>query len=464
MSVRLDDLASELAAQRTGNGAGRLHPDDRRAIAGTPDDPPIEVEPRPVLGSAAYHGTAGEYLKCVAAHTEACPEAILANVLVGAGNMIGRGPHVPVGPTRHSCNEYAVIVGQTGAARKSEAANAAMAVLGEGDPRWRRTRVRDSISSGEGVVHAVRDAAPEDAGPGADASSARRDTVSRDPGEPDKRLMLHMPELSFAFKVMNREGSTLSPVLRNAWDTDFLSLTSRSASLRATGAHVSLIGSITPREFLKLFSVTEAVNGFGNRCLYFYAYRARVLPSPEPIPNVDLQLFARELGASVAFAKTVGPVRRDPDAEDLWRAVYPELSAARPGVTGEMCARGAAHVVRLSLLYALLDRRATIGVEHLEAALAIEEYSSEVVRFVFGERFGDPVADKIVAALRRERGGLTRSELSSRVFSNNKPAAVIGQTLVDLARQGIITSHMETTGGRPRQRWRLATSDGERTT
>ena len=39
-----------------------------------------------------------------------------------------------------------------------------------------------------------------------------------DAGVKDKRLLVQEGELSQALKVMKREGNTLSPVLRNAWD------------------------------------------------------------------------------------------------------------------------------------------------------------------------------------------------------------------------------------------------------
>ena len=44
-----------------------------------------------------------------------------------------------------------------------------------------------------------------------------------------------------------------------------------------------------------------------------------------------------------------------PDAMELWEAMYPKLREDRPGLEGAITARGSAVVLRLSLIYALLD-------------------------------------------------------------------------------------------------------------
>ena len=61
----------------------------------------------------------------------------------------------------------------------------------------------------------------------------------------------------------------------------------------------------------------------------------------------------------------------------MWRAIYSKLSAKPPGLLGAATARAEAQVVRLSLIYALLDRAAAIGTEHLTAALALWRYCAD---------------------------------------------------------------------------------------
>jgi hypothetical protein len=49
------------------------------------------------------------------------------------------------------------------------------------------------------------------------------------------------------------------------------------------------------------------------------------------------------------------------EAKRLWEQVYADLSEGRPGLLGAIVGRAEAHVVRLGLIYNLLDCSETIG-------------------------------------------------------------------------------------------------------
>jgi hypothetical protein len=89
------------------------------------------------------------------------------------------------------------------------------------------------------------------------------------------------------------------------------------------------------------------------------------------------------------------------EALDGWSAAYPELSAERPGLVGAVIARAEAQVVRIALIFALLDRRDAIALEHLEAAMAVWAYCEASALRIFGDSLGDPVADDILRAIRQ---------------------------------------------------------------
>ena len=118
--------------------------------------------------------------------------------------------------------------------------------MGGADPGFQR-RLSTGLSSGEGVVWAVRD--PQDS----------------DPGAADKRLLVLEPEFASVLKAASREISTLSPTLRNAWDGRPLQLLTRTAPVRATDTHISLIGHITVQELRRHATSIEIANGFLNR-------------------------------------------------------------------------------------------------------------------------------------------------------------------------------------------------------
>ena len=77
--------------------------------------------------------------------------------LVLFGNLIGRGPQVAVGDDLHHLNENILVIGDTSTGRKGMALNAAKALFADVDPDWMTTRVMAGLSSGEGLIYAVRD-------------------------------------------------------------------------------------------------------------------------------------------------------------------------------------------------------------------------------------------------------------------------------------------------------------------
>ena len=137
------------------------------------------------------------------------------------------------------------------------------------------------------------------------------------------------------------------------------------------------------------------------------------------------------------------------------RTIYPELSADRPGMLGAILGRAEAQVLRLALVYALLDRSAFIDVPHLMAALACWQYAEASARFIFGDSLGDPVADEILRALRERPEGMTRTELSHH-FGRHLSSEQIGRALSVLARGNFVASTTEKTAGRPVERWRAS--------
>jgi len=77
---------------------------------------------------------------------------------------------------------------------------------------------------------------------------------------------------------------------------------------------------------------------------------------------------------------------------------------------GALLSRAEAQVLRLSILYAGLDKSMIIHPVHLRAAVAVWEYAMASVQYIFGDKLGDPDADAILDALRAHPSeGLTRT-------------------------------------------------------
>ena len=265
------------------------------------------------------------------------------------------------------------------------------------------------LSTGEGLIWAVRDPVM---GYERDKRTKELNEVMIDPGIGDKRLFVIESEFGSVLKRMSREGNTLSAIMRQAWDGLKLATMTKTSAAVATDAHISVIAHITRDELRSEMAGVENVNGFANRFLWVASKRSKMLPDGGDLDTVDfLSIRARLKGAlDYAQAGSFGNVTRSDDARELWHEVYPELNADRPGALGAVTARAAAQVMRLALIYAVLDQSAIIRVEHLKAALAVWDYCDESAAYLFGRSTANP-RDGLLAWITSKGGTVTPREL-----------------------------------------------------
>jgi hypothetical protein len=386
-----------------------------------PQDPPW---PGP-LAPAACHGLAGDVVRCLDPHTEADSAAILLQFLVAFGNAAGRGPHTLVESTRHGVNEFVCVVGNTAKARKGTsmghilrlftAVEARQAVLQRpAGGSWVSTRIKSGLSSGEGLIWDIRD-------PSEPAQPAQGRLVEP-AGSSDKRLLIVEGEFAAALKVLARDANTLSPILRTAWDGGPLAILTKNAPARATHPHVSIIGHITRDELQRHMAEVEGRNGFGNRFLWVCVKRSKELPDGGHLTETDLHPLVLRLELALSFCEHERTLSRDAQASAGWAAAYHALSIEHSGLFGALTARAEAHVLRLSMLYALLDCSALICQEHLAAALAVWTYCEQSARHIFGTLSGDGLSDRLYQALvLAGSSGMSRSDMF-RTLGNNVAA------------------------------------------
>jgi hypothetical protein len=424
-----------------------------------------QVWPEP-LAPEAYYGLAGRFVHTIEPHTESDPAAILAQFLVAFGAIVGRGPHFAVEGDQHTTNLFTVMVGPTGKGRKGTSWGRVQQVFSlldgswtrddgpwaQVDESWTKQCLQSGLSTGEGLIWTVRDPIfrREKQGKG---SEAQYEDVMVDEGITDKRQLVIETEFASTLRVMGRPGNTLSPVIRQAWDRGDLRSMTKNSPAQATSAHISIIGHITDDDLRRYLDRTEVGNGFANRFLFICGRRSKCLPFGGSLQIDDLKPYGRQIAQAIGHARNLQQVKMDEGARAIWRAVYPELSEGLPGLFGAVISRAEAQVVRLSLLYALLDQADCIRAEHLQAALAVWEYAEASARYVFGSALGDPVADEILRALRTRPEGLTRSDISA-LFKRHKDTVALGQALELLEREGLARPEQQETGGRPVEVWR----------
>jgi len=135
--------------------------------------------------------------------------------------------------------------------------------------------------------------------------------------------------------------------------------------------------------------------------------------------------------------------------------VYEDLSSGCPGLFGAVTSRAEPQVMRLALVYALLDQSKTISIEHLRAGLAVWRYCEASARRIFGSSTGNKTADAIVEALKEaDHTGLTKTDITN-FFNRNKTAEEIDSALQLLEEHRRIRSRSEHSGGRTAIRYFL---------
>ena len=408
-----------------------------------------EAPPWPVLGEAAYHGLAGAIVKTLGPETEADPVALLLSFLVCFGNAVGRKPHYLVEGDTHHGNLFVGVVGASGEGRKGTSLGRALRLFEGIDGDWLKKCQSTGLSSGEGLIWAVRDRIEGLEPIKEKGQIVGYQDVIRDPGVDDKRLIVVEPELAQALRVLSREGNTLSPVIRAAWDRGDLRTLTKNSQAKSTDAHISILGHITLPELRKYLRDTEMSNGFANRFLWALVKRSKLLPDGGR--QLDLEPLKQRLAEAHKVASRTDRVVRSPAAQELWRSLYPALTAGTSGLAGAATGRGEAQTLRLSLLYALLDGKSVIDVPHLHAAHAVWCYCKASARIIFGQEEEDPL-QRLLLDIIKAQSGINRKGLY-KATNGHIPAATLMAALVAIRDRGLVRCEVASTGGRPAERW-----------
>ena len=392
----------------------------------------------PTLDSAAMYGLAGKVVNTLLPHTEADGPALLLHLLAGYGNMIGPHAYCDGDGAKHHANLFFVCVGETAKGRKGTSWNRIREILKQVDHNWAHDHIQSGLSSGEGLVTAA-----------AHAGVAQLDT---DSSTAEKLLLIVQSEFASVLKVMTRQGNTLSAVIRDAWDTGSFQIMVKKNPLKVDNAHITIIAHITREELKHYLTLNEYGNGFANRFLWARSSRSKCLPEGGHLGDGEITELVTLMTAAVQFGRNAGLMQRDPEAKELWAEVYPKLSEGQLGLFGAVTSRAEAQVLRLSMIYALLDSSPEIRRPHLEAALALWSYCEQTAWWIFGGESGDPLADEIFAALIRS-GEMTQNDINNH-FNRHQTSDTINKSLALLRTEGKVHPGWRPTKGRRARVWK----------
>jgi hypothetical protein len=402
----------------------------------------------PVLSNAALYGLAGKIVRTIEPHTEADNAALLIQLLVGFGCLIGKTAYFRAEADFHYTKLFAVLVGASSKGRKGTSWGQIKSLLCRIDESFADC-VQDGLSSGEGLIFHVRDAVTKKVPIKEKGRIVDYQDEIVDEGATEKRAFIGEPEFARVLRAMAREGNTLSSVIRQAWDSDRLRIMTKNA-VRASQAHITIVGHITKDELLRNLDETETANGFANRFLWFFVRRSKYLPEGGNLQESELNPLIEKLNKAVMYARMTQEMERDERARLKWIEIYPKLSDGHTGLLGSVTSRAEAQVMRLACLYALLEQSEVITLEHLEAALALWRYCEDSARYIFGNKTGNKIADTIYAALLGAEDGLTKTQIRD-LFQRNASANQVNAALKLLIELGKVEFIKEETEGRPRE-------------
>jgi Protein of unknown function (DUF3987)/Bifunctional DNA primase/polymerase, N-terminal len=364
-NAKLTMPKSEAAVERAIGDVLKKFPADEES----PEPGRLEPAPWPDLpADAAYHGVLGDIALAVAPFSEADPVGVLGTGIAMFGSACGEGQALYQGSMQRT-NSSIVLVGETGfRGRKGTALDVMRSVFALAYPDLADLWLV-GVASGEAIAgHLGRH-------------------------ELEERVLIVETEFGRLLTIMNREGSTLSAVLRNAWDGVPLGhARSRDESL-VTRHHITLLGHITPVELRAKLTDTDSANGFANRLLFLAVRRTRLVPFPTS-PDEHVRGFIEPLHKAIIEARVPRELFFDAAARDRWEDFYAELGRTpRLGLAGAVTGRHEAQVARLALVYAVADRSTAIGVAHLEAAIALADYARRSATWALGDSTGNRHAD-----------------------------------------------------------------------
>ena len=388
--------------------------------------------PRP-MSAAAFYGPAGDAVRLFSPESEACPEGIYVNLLAILGHLIGPRPHIYMGSAVHRCNLFSANPGVSGAGRKGTNVTDASWITDQAEHKVKFAR---GLTSGEGLIGAV----------------------NRQHGP----VFCLETEFGGTLKCMGRKNNNMADVLKQAWDGQHLSILTRSDPVACEGAFVSMISQMTYGNVRSLFSSEEVEAGLANRFLWVHTYQAQVLERKVDWADLKTRFapIAQRLRVAIQWGQKETddniPLLMTPEAEEAWYkgGIYRRLSSPRMGMYGIATQRRAQQVMRVAMIFAVLDCQHAIELKHITPAVALWDYCDATAAHIWGSPQVEGDVEKIVLVLKTEQARMTKYEINRRAFGGRKRPRELEELLTKAQATGeIVYMPPVKTGGKPRHEW-----------
>lgn len=387
-----------------------------------------------ILLPKARIGLAAEFLDIMEPTTEADSNGLLLLFLQFTGMVAGSKVILRVGSKSHKANIFSFIVGDSSLGRKGTVLAAVKDFFKLVDESFVKKSLRPGLSTQEGIIQAlIKDSRP---------------------------LLGVETEASTVFKNFDRQGNKLSECIRNAYDGDPMGNMSIANKAYIEDHFIGLTFLITQSELSELITKTSLTNGFANRFIWLHVSRSKLLSFPPEPDQERLQSLVKKMSVLLAKLKDGKQITLAKSACGVWDRMYVTLNSRDSETNIEIKNRAVNNILRVALIYAILDESSEVEERHLEAAYELIRHSESCVDKIFSKKSSTKDEMKLLKALNARGGWTSQTEVIEQIFNRNRSAEEIGRLQKELTEKKLIESSTAAKGLVLTKLWRL-TPQGE---
>ena len=383
-----------------------------------------------------------EFIDIVSPHSESSVMGLAFSFITSLGNILGKKIYHKVEGDKHYGNLFICLVGGTSTGRKGTSWGRVKSFFKLVSPEWVELNIKGGLYNGVGLIHSVRDEKKA-------YSKKEKGKIIVDEGVKDKRLLAVQTEFVSVLSLSKGESNIITQVLRDAWDGGNLTTLIKNNRDISTNPHISIIGHITPTELLDNISKSDLSNGFANRFLWVFVQMTKELPFGGDLKDSDLMSIVEKVRSIIEWVNVQKEIEMiwDEGAKQTWRDSYGDLVQDFEGVLGTVTSRAAPQVLRLTMLFAVMEKDNVMKKEHLKAALTLWRYALRSADFIFGNNMNGKTQNKILLGLTTYKKGLSKTQIH-KLFNNHALKEDINASLSYLSQIGKIYKQTIPTNGK----------------
>jgi hypothetical protein len=368
---------------------------------------------------AMKFGPLGEAVDAAMPSSEADPVGVWAACLSLYSSAISRKVRLDNG---RPVVIWTVLAGRSAIGRKGYALNTAKGILRPVIGGYMEARVRDGISSGPSLVDML--------------AKLELETMGSELGV-DGRALLVEEEWASVLKTQKR-CNKFSTLFRTAWDGKPISNRTKKEGLQTVlkpllGFH----SHITPGEWAKYVSSSDALGGSYNRLLPVLVERSKMLPYDHKPSFGDPKALTATFKWAVEEERVMSFDRAAGQRFDELRATIEDRMAEMPELLSSYMERAAEQVQRIAAVLTATEKKTKISRKAVEAAWEFVQYSMASVEKLVREA-ADQAAkpmkttEELIREVLARYGGEASSTTLLRALGTRANAAAIREAVAGM--------------------------------